>query len=55
MHGFPIKDFGNDDYCSDYLLGLVLVLFVIQMHFVKNALDIFVLFILCLFYFNCGV
>jgi len=40
MHGFSIKDFGNDDYSSDYLLGLVL--FVIQMHFVRNALDIFV-------------
>jgi len=53
MHGFPVKDFGNDGYYSDYLLGLVL--FVIQMHFVRNALDIFVLFILCLFYFNCGV
>jgi len=22
--GFPIKDFGNDDYCSYYLLGFVL-------------------------------
>jgi len=40
MHGFPIKGFENDDYCSDDLLGLVL--FVIQMHFVRNALDIFV-------------
>jgi len=25
-HGFPIKDFGNDDYCRYYLLGLVFVM-----------------------------
>jgi len=24
-NGFPIKDFGNDDYCNYYLLGLVLL------------------------------
>jgi len=26
MHRFPVKNFGNDGYGSDYLLGLVLLM-----------------------------
>jgi len=36
VNGFPIKDFGNDDYCSYYLLGLGLGLGLVRANVFGN-------------------